>query len=125
MTLKNTILLVLLVQYSWTAIIITPPYEGTLVYENGQDLVGYLPCIMHPTADSGKIFWSRANGGTIYSGAGGSLVGEKYSVDANAATTGNYSLVIKNLNRNDSDTYRCQYSADETLIGVILVAGIY
>jgi len=91
-----------------------------MVYENGKDRIGYVSCII--PASSGAIFWSvKREDDTldkiIYASTAEWFIGgetrQKFGINQDAADTGNYTLVIYNLQRGDTGIYKCQHGPDE------------
>ena len=98
--------------------IITGPTDK--VYERGVDTTGLVECVLS-TSSSGQVFIIH-NGRVIASGTG-PLDSAKHTISDTASQTGNYSLVILNLSREDSGTYGCQFGGN-TQEAQIIVAGM-
>ena len=98
--------------------IITGPTDK--VYERGVDTTGLVECVLS-TSSSGQVFIIH-DGRVIASGTG-PLNPTKHTISDTASQTGNYSLVILNLSREDSGTYGCQFGGD-TQTAQIIVAGM-
>lgn len=99
------------------------------VYHSGIDTNGYVTCIVSTPGTTG-IFWyvtSANENGLVYTTDIGIFDGreDKFYVDADAGTTGNYTLMIKNLDRGDTGGYSCQYGQTTALSARVTIAGMY
>ena len=121
-------LLLTLVSFSRGTITQAPQDE---VYHRGTDTNGYVTCIVSTPVES-SVFWSvhysssDNDNGIIYTDALGIFenVKNKFSVNADALTSGNFTLVIKDLDRDDTGSYTCQHGQDPAITAIITVAGM-
>lgn len=107
---RSTAIISVLLMSQSLATIIEPPQNA--VYRNGVDTTGYVSCIVNVDQQK-SLFWIGTQ--VIYSSSQSFLIDNsngKYSINDDAGSTGNYTLVINRLARNDSGLYKCQYGRD-------------
>ena len=105
-----TLALTVIVQGSF----IQPP--SNIVYRRGDHSEGHMNCAITPSLASGTVLWSvkkynEATPVVIYARPT-FIVRDKYGIQEDAGSTGNYTLTIKNISREDSGTYTCQVGND-------------
>lgn len=108
-----------------SATIIQSP-EDT-VYHRGTDINGYVTCIVSTPVTSG-LSWIVASGnanGIVYTITDGIFdnVEDKFFINSDATTSGNFTLSIKNMDRGDTGSYSCQYGQATALSAAVTIAG--
>ncbi|XP_067942253.1 roundabout homolog 2-like [Watersipora subatra] len=85
---------------------------SNVVYKRGEQTIGHISCEVSP-ADSSTLIWqfqSYNSQASVIIFFNRTIVHnrEKYSTSNNAVKTGNFTITINNLERNDSGEYTCQ-----------------
>ena len=85
---------------------------SNVVYKRGEQTIGHISCEVSP-ADLLTLLWqfqSYNSQASVIIYYNGTIVHnrEKYSISNNAVKTGNFTITINNLERNDSGEYTCQ-----------------
>jgi len=100
----------------------------SVVYKQGVDSTGYVACKISPP--NLNVIWNIQllnvpHPQVIYSSPSffNDQLETKYSINTDASSTGNYSLIIHNLERGDSGRYTCQVSSLGTQAANVTVAG--
>lgn len=116
--MQHVVSIFLLLLHFSGADIIEKPADA--IYRNQQAISGTLTCKVSIPVDD-VFSWTVGKRGIVYIEGGQDYYPDEYAYTADTAT-GVFTMTIRNLGRDDSNEYACQYGKDRAS-ATIIVAG--